>query len=340
MSNIGSYADAMGLKASSLLERATVFTTLVAFQSSDRKEAYRTAAIEGAPSKTVGFSAFQSTATFVPLRRLCLLCVRSDKSRYGVAYWHLSHQLPGASLCERHGTRLRVTGITTASGASRWSYLLPDEVGSMPQRRRAAKFDVELNKLACCTQAGQGRGALGPLPAGFYRAELVRAGLVSRDRQVNAGLARDWIAGHLGGQAGCAGLLQVDPTLSWVDLILRERPGSPFPACKHLIIQAALASTPSPNSPILNHKSKGYSGKEVRELDASKALILDAQIRLRLKAGTRFTLQGELEALGVWHGFRHNRPKYPSIARVIERHRLEMLSMKNRRTSTKSAHHL
>ncbi|QHE87141.1 hypothetical protein [Hydrogenophaga sp. BPS33] len=154
---------------------------------------------------------------------------------------------------------------------------------------------------------------------------------MSEDRQVNAGAAREWIAGHLKGMAGSNGLLQVDPTLSWVDLILRERPGIPFPACKHLIIQAALATTPRPNSPSLDHKSTGYSGKDVRELDLSKAKELDAQLQQRLAVEERFSLQTELQALGVWHGFRHNRAKYPAISRVIERHRPAMLRLKNRR---------
>lgn len=334
MSNIGSYADAMGLKASSLLERATVFTTLVAFQSSDRKEAYRTAAIEGAASKTVGFSAFQSAANFVPFRRLCLLCVRADKSRYGWTYWHLSHQLPGVSFCARHATRLRVSELITTSGASRWSYQLPDEVHSAPQRGRTIAFDVELNRLAICTQAGAGRGSLAPLAADYYREALIRAGLVSVDRQVNAGRARDWIAGNLGGLAGCGGLLQVDPTLAWVDLILRERPGIPFPSCKHLIIQAALASTPRPELPILDHISTGFRGRPLGDLDVVKAKELDARIRTRLKNPEKFTLQQELEGVGIWGAFRHNRLKYPAVTRVVAEHRAAMMQRKMRAVRT------
>lgn len=330
MSNLGAYAGAMGLEASTLLESSTVFTALAAFQPFERKQAYRAAAAQGVFSQDVGFSAFQSAATYVPLRRLCLLCVRADKSHYGTSYWHLSHHLPGTSLCAHHGTRLRVTSMTTFSGAGRWSYQMPDEVDSKPLGTRTTVFDIELNKLVLSTQAGQGLGSVGPLPAGFYRQELVRAGLVSEVRQVNSSSARHWIRRNLKGLAGAGGLLQFDPNLSWVDLILRERPGIPFPSCKHLIIQAALASTQRPESPILDHISTGNRGKDVRNLDVEKAAELDALLRMRLLSPQRFTLQSEMESLGIWNRFRHDRKRYPALAKVVARHRAAMQSRKSR----------
>lgn len=60
MSNLSAYAGAMGLETSTLLETSTVFTTLAAFQPSERRQAYRVAAAEGVFSQEVGFSAFQS----------------------------------------------------------------------------------------------------------------------------------------------------------------------------------------------------------------------------------------------------------------------------------------
>lgn len=139
------------------------------------------------------------------------------------------------------------------------------------------------------------------------------------------------------GAAGAGGLLQVDPSLSWVDLILRDRPGIPFPACKHLIIQAAISSTQRPDIPLLNHRSSGYRGKDVREIDVRKSQELDARIKERLAGGRRFTLKEELETLGVWNGYRHNRAKYPAITAVIVRHRAALLRLKNRRDRSPSA---
>lgn len=35
--------------------------------------------------------------------RCCLACIDEDRRRYGVAYWHVEHQIPGLSSCPHHG---------------------------------------------------------------------------------------------------------------------------------------------------------------------------------------------------------------------------------------------
>lgn len=333
MSNVGAYASALRLDPLELLRTATLFPTVVAFQPWERRKEFEVAALHGVRTRSVGLSSLQTTSSFVPYRRLCSLCVRSDKRRFGWSYWHLSHHLPGVSLCSYHGIRLRTTTLTTSSGAHRWSYELPDGVDSVLPKSRSTNFNAELNRIALAMQAEELWSALGPLSSSFYRRLLVRAGLVSHDRQVSAAAARKWILDLMVGLATDSGLARGDPALTWVDRILRDRPGSPFPACQHLVIQAAIASTPRPVRPFLDHKSTGYRGKDVSALDAAKAEQLDAQLRLRLGTQKRFTLKEVLEALGIWGGFRHARAKYPAVSMVIERHRPALLRTKNRRVN-------
>ncbi|MDR7093952.1 TniQ family protein [Hydrogenophaga laconesensis] len=330
MSKIAAYAQVFRMDPTDLLNQATVFPSLVAFQPGDRRMAFEMAATQGIAIPGVQLSALQSTTAFVPYRRLCSKCVRTDKARYGWAYWHVSHHLPGVTLCARHGTRLRETTLTTSSGRGRWSYQLPEVVDSTLPAARPGRFDLELNRLALGIQAGEVQLASDALPLRFYRCALERAGLVAEDRQVNASAARAWVAGHLQGLAGSSGLLRCDPSLAWVDLILRDRPGVPFAACKHLIIQAALASTERPAAATLNHKSTGFRGRPLGDLDVVKAAELDARIRMRLKSPARFTLQEEMEALGVWSAFRHSRHKYPALSKVVARHRAAMQRRKTR----------
>ncbi len=40
------------------------------------------------------------------LWRYCALCAEEDCEQYGVPYFHVSHQLPGLSVCQRHNTPL------------------------------------------------------------------------------------------------------------------------------------------------------------------------------------------------------------------------------------------
>ena len=59
--------------------------------------------------------------------KACIHCMASDRSDHGVAYWHLSHQLPGVITCPVHGCLL------LGSRENRqWSrgiqWLLPDEL--------------------------------------------------------------------------------------------------------------------------------------------------------------------------------------------------------------------
>lgn len=338
MSNIATYAQVLRMDPVGLLNQATVFPSLVAFQPWNRRMAFQEAAIQGSGARGVQLSALQSTTAFVPHRRLCSMCVRADKARYGWAYWHVSHHLPGVTLCARHGTRLRETTLTTSSGRSRWSYQLPEMVASTLPTTRPSRFDLELNRLALAVQAGDMPHASDALPSRFYRNALERAGLVAEDRQVNASAARAWIAGHLNGLAGADGLSRCDPSLAWVDLILRDRPGTPFPSCKHLIIQAALATTARQDSPLLNYKSTGYRGRPLGDLDVVKAAELDERIRTRLRSTVRFTLKDEMEAIGIWSQFRHRRTRFPEVTRVVAQHRDAMQRRKMQRVLSTRAH--
>lgn len=38
--------------------------------------------------------------------RWCCACAKEDTLKHGTSYWHLSHQLPTASICEKHRTEL------------------------------------------------------------------------------------------------------------------------------------------------------------------------------------------------------------------------------------------
>ena len=42
----------------------------------------------------------------------CPLCVRQDLSRYGISYWHRSHQIPGVDTCGYHGAILSSLQLT------------------------------------------------------------------------------------------------------------------------------------------------------------------------------------------------------------------------------------
>lgn len=58
--------------------------------------------------------------------KACTICITSDHSLHGVAYWHLSHQFPGVITCPVHGCLL-MTSKENRQWSRRLQWLLPDE---------------------------------------------------------------------------------------------------------------------------------------------------------------------------------------------------------------------
>lgn len=72
--------------------------------------------------------------------RICPECIRVDQRRHGCGYWHRSHQLPGVTVCWRHGTHL-LDSCPNCGGA-----LSPREVLlSAPWSRCSCGYDLSLH---------------------------------------------------------------------------------------------------------------------------------------------------------------------------------------------------
>ena len=66
-----------------------------------------------------------------PLKH-CSRCAQNDIARFGVAYWHLEHQLPGTTLCLDHEVPLVQSGMKS-TGLYRFAYVLPDRNEAPPR---------------------------------------------------------------------------------------------------------------------------------------------------------------------------------------------------------------
>ena len=61
----------------------------------------------------------------------CPSCCDEDRRRYGVAYWHLSHQFPGVWACQTHQSRLCAATFKT-NGIGRFLWYLPENIALQP----------------------------------------------------------------------------------------------------------------------------------------------------------------------------------------------------------------
>lgn len=318
LSNISAYTQALGLNEDQILKSHTVFPHLVAFQPWERRLAFRQAALLGSGGDEVRLSALQRTSLYVPYRRLCAACVKADKARFGWSYWHVSHQLPGMTRCQIHSQYLRETQIQTKSGTRYWSYALPEDTPLPAQRRPAMSgFEREIQRLTTLTQAEEFAYALGPLPTGLYRKSLEQVGLLERGKAMRANGLRQWVGDVLRRAPTCHHLLADDPQLTWVELLLRDRPGSTSPAVKHLVVLAAIACTARPDSPTLNHKPTGMRRRDTLQRDRECAQELADQFKQARRDGVPLQLPAALGAMKLWSAYRHDRSRFPNVAKVI-----------------------
>ncbi len=58
--------------------------------------------------------------------KACIQCMTSDRVLHGVAYWHLSHQFPGVSICPLHNCLL-MESTENRQWSRRFQWLLPEE---------------------------------------------------------------------------------------------------------------------------------------------------------------------------------------------------------------------
>lgn len=81
--------------------------------------------------------------------RYCPCCVKEDEEQYGTAYYHLSHQIPLVSVCQKHNCKLKHinTGNTKISLNSRFYALGEQDVDT------DADYDVLPNEIMIATVA-------------------------------------------------------------------------------------------------------------------------------------------------------------------------------------------
>lgn len=85
-------------------------------------------------SNSHGWSAFRGSLRF------CRACVVDDLHKYGVAYWHRSHQVPWVVCCHRHNTPLYLHILHKRSAGYRLPLLLPYETSHTERISTPALF--------------------------------------------------------------------------------------------------------------------------------------------------------------------------------------------------------
>ncbi|GAO26483.1 hypothetical protein ALISP_6303 [Alicycliphilus sp. B1] len=132
-------------------------------------------------ASVVGFSGRNIESR--PVMALCLECVKADRARGGVAYWHREHQLPGLGYCPQHGIPLVAgCGVCQFSHPNNRKPKLPQELCWCGQPHALSHPEVSKEDGAVLTRMARMavrllRGALagaGPESIGAYYHEQAR----------------------------------------------------------------------------------------------------------------------------------------------------------------------
>lgn len=242
----------------------TVVPYTTAYFDDDLRSRVLAAALTSGRAAAGMASVTQSVSDYVPLRRYCQACARSELFRLGESYWHVSHNLPGVLVCPIHRKSLHVTEVPTA-GRHLWSYALPHEVpGRRLIRRPPNAFELELTRRSIALLGSEG------LTSGAHRAQqhrdaFVSKGLLSTDRSASAPKLTSWLQRLMSGPLGRFGLSAKDTKLEWASLMVRPAAGMSFPPVKHLILESAITVSPLTSAPFLNHGFPRFTGRPLIE---------------------------------------------------------------------------
>lgn len=350
-------APLVALSPLELLWKHTVFPYATAFfEPSVFESAMASALATGHAAVGMG-AVTQSVSDFVRYRRYCTTCARDDLKNWGESYWHRAHNLPGVLVCHQHGMGLRGTDMQTA-GTRSWSYTLPHELEQGRLLRHIpGRFDTELVKrsVEALNRPPPGRNSViddqrtGRLPI-WYRDELVRAGLLSPQGQVNVQKLAAWARSMVGGKVERLGFADKDVDLDWLGLMVRPGSGIPFVPLKHFLFETALAlaagrlaetGLEGPTGGVyggaertakvagghransmLDHTPSGPTGLTsslIAQRDKEYAAAVSAVVQLHKLQGKQLRVCDALTLAGCWCVFRHGRANFPLLSKVVLR---------------------
>jgi hypothetical protein len=179
--------------------------------------------------------------------KACEKCRAEDTARFGVAFWHVSHQYPSALVCSRHLCLLKSLWIRgTPVHRRKWLFPSGSSEGTWIEAPVLSGTRLErLIKLAECSTllAQLPPGSLDhKILAATYRKAMSELGMTSLGGNLRLHFLQDWIHRYYDGLENLAGLdtlKSIDSDHPGILALSRHAPRSGHP-CKHLLLISAL----------------------------------------------------------------------------------------------------
>lgn len=318
-------ARAFGMTLEELLCAHTVLPYALAFMPADARTAVTCALFDESRQAYATPSLVRSSTKFVSHLQFCPRCVTEDSMRYGIAYWHREHQLPGVRFCLPHGEVLRVSGLRV--GRPR-EMVLPHEVGGACEIPALVPHRVaqRIARLSCDALRGK-------MPvrswSTHYRMRAAELGYGYDVKLLAGGLLSDDLRTFYGAQCLAAFGLDFDSQTRitpWPASMIRSGDKSATPL-RHVLLTVFLdcsrgASKPVPDLFLRPKRYYDWGAREDKVLRDLEVLRLEYQA-----LGVRVSIRDLSARLGHPLILNHLRRKLPRLAVWIDEFKASELSV-------------
>jgi TniQ len=314
--HLSTLADCLRVAPEELLWSHTYFPYATAFFHRAQQERCHANALAIGKTALGQSVVTQGVSEHCPFRRFCAACAKSDVLAWGESYWHRAHNLPGVRICLMHQLPLTETSLHT-TGTGQWHDVVPAEAhGRSLSIPRLTPFDLELARMSLSLLAMRGDAA-DRLDRTHYRHALIRRGLLSSDRPVNAVSLSRWAIETIGRSTQSLVLKNSDLDFAWMAQMVRPNVGITATPFKHIIFQSAIVIARETEGPVLDHVPSGPSGGHIDGLDAQYSRRVTQVINESIRNGERIRVKDALTAAGCWSAYRHARTAFPKTGAAV-----------------------
>jgi len=325
------------LSLSDLLFQHTPFPYITAFYSRDGVDTALHAALSEGRNTAKFERATRTMSHFVPYRRFCTECVLADRRRFGTAYWHRSHNIPGVVFCQIHDRILHESTVKT-TGKADWNYEAPGEgpnaplslAGISPFDRDLARRSIEFlqtNPMERVRTADR-----------QYRRHLEQVGILTTGKRIDPKKLVAWFSSVVDAHLHDYVFDPRKKSVCWLIQLTSSGKSSPSSAPYHAILGTAIAMSNHRNiSPVDRVQDRTKLQKRWQSLDKKFTLGLASVSDRFDREGQQASIYQAMQEVGCWTSYRNNPSRLPSLLKEVERYRQVQTAIRDRNEQARDA---
>lgn len=310
-----------GTDAEEILMCHTVFPYATAFMTDSVRAGLKSKALNPKKGEDCLGSITKNVSHGVPYRRVCPSCIKEDLATYGESYWRREHLLPGALVCTRHGTKLRLTNVALRGRAQARDTLLPHLLAHF-----RSKTKLTLGQLQIISEFSIKALNWKTAPAeellGIYRSKAAELGYQLPKGDFGSVELSRAVLRFFGSQFLEDSGATMTKHTPWSSLMLRPGVGIPFAASKHVLLLSFFQqAVKAPLDVSASYRPPGKKPSDFKRLDSRLTQRLTNLVKKAVLKNIRLTVKKLLRDAGSWSIFRHQRHLFPKTTEFIQNFR-------------------